>query len=306
VTQREQALIGPTQRAALDAINIELDNVQAAWHKAADRRAWRLLGDALQGLYRFYHIRSRYSEGKEHFAYALQQLTQSASGAENSRAALHQRLLARLGAFHLALGELDAAEAAFAVVLRESTAPHESAFVYALLGSSSRIRGQRQAAQSALQQSLTLTHASGDQNRKAKAYLGLADVASSFCDFAEGERYAREALALCRQLQRPDLTANAVAALAWAVNSQGAYGESEGYYHESLAIAETIGNPFSIGLAIQFLGWVAFCTGGDRLLEALAQYERAIAIFAGSATSSMSDSFDLSTRYVAIFLCLSS
>ena len=279
VAQREQALIGPAQRAMLDAISTEIDNIQVAWGSAADRCDSHLLDGALQGLYRFYQIRSRYSEGKEHFAYALQQLTQTNSDAENGRPELHQRLLARLGAFHLALGELDAAEATFAVVLRESTEPRELALVYALLGNSSRIRGDRQAAQNALQQSLTLAHASGDQNRMAKAYLGLADVASSFCQFTEGERYAREALALCRQLQRPDLTANVVAALAWAVNSQGAYAESARYYRESLAIAEAIGNPFSIGLAIQFLGWVAFCEGGARLAEALAQYERAIAIF---------------------------
>ncbi|MCE7982922.1 MAG: hypothetical protein DYG89_17195 [Caldilinea sp. CFX5] len=279
VAEYEQALIGPAQRAALDALNAESDNIQTAWIHAADRFDWHLLDSALPALYRFYYMRSRYGEGKEHVTYALQQLRQVTSGEETGCRRFRRRLQARQGAFHLALGELDAAEGAFAVVLREGAEPQELAFVYAQLGNSLRLRGQRQAAQVALQQSLTLARASGDRNRIAKALLGLADIASSFSDFATGEGYTREALALCRQLERPDLTAHVLASLAWAVNSQGAYAESARYYHESLAIAETIGNPFSIGLAIQFLGWVAFCEGGARLAEALMQYERAIAIF---------------------------
>lgn len=279
VAEREQALIGPTQGAALDAINAESDNIQSAWTQAVERSDWRLLDSALQALYRFYYLRSRYAEGKEHVAYALQQLGQ-VTGAEEKR--LRQflpRLWARQGAFHLALGELDAAEEAFGIALRHSAEPWELAFVYAQLGNSLRLRGQRQAAHEMLLQSLTLARSAGDQNRIAKALLGLADIASSFSDFATGEEYTREALVLCRQLGRPDLTAHVLASLAWAVNSQGAYVESERYYRESLAIAEAIGNPFSIGLAIQFLGWVAFCEGGEGLAEALTHYEKAIAIF---------------------------
>ncbi|MEZ4681054.1 MAG: hypothetical protein R2932_43260 [Caldilineaceae bacterium] len=260
-------------------MSAENDNVQAAWHSAINRCDWRLLDQALQALYRFYYIRSRYGEGKEQFAYALQQLSQTTSAAEKGDQQFLQRLQARLGSFCLALGELDAAEATFAAVLQDSIEASELAFVYAQLGEAARWRGNRQAAQEALEKSLNQAHASGDQNRMAKAFLGLADVASAFSDFAAGEGYAREALALCRPLQRPDLTARVVASLAWAVNSQGAYAESAHYYHESLTIAESIGNSFSIGVAIQFLGWVAYCEGGARLAEALAQYERAIAIF---------------------------
>jgi len=126
---------------------------------------------------------------------------------------------------------------------------------------------------------LALARASNEPNAIVTALLGLSDIASSFADFAEGERLAREGLALCRQLQRPDLMARVVASLAWATNCQGNYAESERYYRESLAIAKTVGNPFSIGVATQFLGWVAYCQGGEHLAEALARYEASIAIF---------------------------
>jgi tetratricopeptide (TPR) repeat protein len=280
VARQEQALIGPAQRVALDAISAEIDNVQAAWVSAVNQRHLTQIAGALPAFYWFFQIRSRYAEGEERFSYALHQLDQAVTPMdENEFGRLRHQLLARRGALRLAQGELDAAEADFSVVLRSSADPRELAFVHAQLGNGARWRGNRPAAQAALQQSLALARTSGDHQQMAQALLGLADIASSFSQFAEGERFAREALALCRQLQRPDLTASVVASLAWATNCQGAYAESERYYRESLTIAESIGNPFTIGVAIQFLGWIAFCAGGARLAEAVTLYERAITIF---------------------------
>jgi tetratricopeptide (TPR) repeat protein len=107
----------------------------------------------------------------------------------------------------------------------------------------------------------------------------LSDISSSWADFEEGKQYAEEALLLCRKLQRPDLTAQVLAALAWATNCLGGYAESERYYRESLEIAEEIASPFGIALATNFLGWVAFCAGGDRLPEAMSLHSQAMAIW---------------------------
>jgi hypothetical protein len=128
-----------------------------------------------------------------------------------------------------------------------------------------------------MHKSLSLARASGDRGLMAEALIVLSDTASSFADFAAGEQLAREGLALCRQLQRPDLTAIVLASLAWSINCQGGYNESERYYRESLAISEASANPFGIALATNFLGWVAYCEGGARLAEAAALYMRALA-----------------------------
>jgi predicted ATPase len=278
VTQYEQALIGPEQRRALDAIGIEIDNVHAAWLRAVEQDEFALVNAAQSALYLFFHTRSRYAEGQEQFVRAVQRLDQAGHGT-GEWAGLRCQLLGCIGSFRLAQGEIDAADGDFAAVLENCSDPRLLAFVYNHVGNAARWRGNRPAAEAALQRSLALARTSGDDHYVAQALLGLADVASSFSDFAKGQSFARQALALCRQLGRPDLTASVLASLAWATNCLGEYAESERYYRESLTLAESIGNPFGIGLATQFLGWVAYCEGGERLPEALDYFEQSMVIF---------------------------
>ena len=276
----EAALIGPEQHVALDEIGADIDNIQAAWTRAADRCEFALIDRARHSLYLFFFLRSRYTEGKELFLYALRQLDQLPAGDAGTTATeVRQRLQARLSAFCVYQGDLMAADRYFDAVLSQSDDLGELAFVHRHLGLAARWRGNRPAAEKSLLQSLDFARQSGDRNQMVEALLGLADTASSFGNFRAGEQFNREALALCQQLQRPDLTANVLASLAWATNCLGRYEESEQYYRQSLALSEAIGNPAGIGLATQFLGWVAFCEGGERLADALSLYERATAIY---------------------------
>ncbi|MCC6169113.1 MAG: tetratricopeptide repeat protein [Caldilineaceae bacterium] len=281
--QRQTTLIGPDQRAALDAIAAEIDNLHAAWDRAVAQRAWPLIGASLHALYLFFFTRGRYVEGEEMLAHALYGLETSAAHSAANGAPDHTplrcRLLARLGVFHLSQGNLTAAECSFDTVLSQSDDRSELAFVYAHIGALARLRGNRPAAESALQQTITLARASGDRNQMAEALHILSDIVASFADFEESKRLAQEALALCRELQRPDLTARVLASTGWAVNCLGDYALSEHYYRESLAISEAIGDPYGIALSTNFLGWVAFCAGGERLAQAVAFYERALAIW---------------------------
>lgn len=280
VAELEPTLIGPAQRAALDKFGAEIDNIQLAWTQAAKRAQFDLIAEALQGLYLFFVLRSRYPEGKEAVYQALNQLEGLTSASQRADTVqLGHRLQARLGAFCVYQGDLVAADRYFDAVLSQSADQRERAFVHRHLGLAARWRGNRPAAEKSLQQSLELARQSGDRNQMVEALLGLADTASSFGNFHAGEQFNREALALCQQLQRPDLTANVLASLAWATNCLGRYEESEHYYRESLALSEAIGNPAGIGLATQFLGWVAFCEGGERLADALSLYEQATAIY---------------------------
>lgn len=276
----EGVLIGPDQLAALTRIAGEIDNIQVAWSRAAARGDAALIDAALHALHLFFIMRGRYTEGKQLFAGALYHFAPPTDDRDpNGTMALRCRLLARLGSFHLQLGEINAAERCFAAVVDGSTSERELAFVYARIGELSRQQGSRPAAEAALRTSLSLAEASGDNELTAEALLGLSDLLSSFGEFSVGEKPARAALVLCRQLQRPDLMARALAALAWCVCCLGGYAEAERYYREALAISEKIANPFGIALATNFLGWVAYCEGGERLAEAAALHAQALVIW---------------------------
>ncbi len=278
------ALTGPEQRTALEHIDAEFDNVQAAWMHAVDVGAFALIERALPALYHFIHIRSRHVEGVELFSRAAQRLEgmlEEAGQREDApaMAALWHSLLARLAHFYLHQGDVAATRRCLAVVLDKSDAAQELALAYNVLGQLERVQGSRSAADAALHHSLKLARAVGDMNQTIETLKMLSDTASSWADFVEGKQFAEAALALCRRLQRPDLTSQVLAALAWPVNCLGEYAESARYYQESLEIAESIGSPFGVALATNFLGWVAFCAGGDRLPEALAYYTQALAIW---------------------------
>ncbi len=280
ISDLEVVLTGPDQLSALNHIEGEIDNIQAAWNRAAERNDADRIDAALHALHLFLIMRSRYMEGKQLFAAALHHFAKPAAVREqDGYSALCCRLLARLGTFHLHLGEMQAAERCFAAVVEGSTSERELAFVYARIGELGRQQGSRPAAEAALRASLSLAKASGDRELTAEALLGLSDLLSSFGEHGAGEQLAREALSLCRQLQRPDLTARALAALAWCASCLGGYAEAERYYRETLAISETIANPFGIALATNFLGWVAYCEGGERLVEAADLHAQALAIW---------------------------
>lgn len=280
VAQWEQALIGPEQRAALDEIGTESDNIQAAWTRAAERLTFNLIHEALQALYLFFLTRSRYMDGEALFIHALRQLDQTGAGDSGIDCALLRcRLLARIGSFRHYQGDLVAADAYCETALSANPDHREQAFLYELLGRTARLRGDRPAAEAALHKSHTLGRDLDDQNQMACALHALAETVASFGDFVESEQFAREALGLCQQFQRPDLTTHVLATLAWATSCRGRYREAEQYYRESLLMAEKIGNPYGIALATNFLGWMAFCEAGTRLLEALTLYDRAMAIW---------------------------
>ena len=276
----EGMLTGPDQLAALDQIAGEFDNIQIAWIRAAARGDVALIDAALHALHLFFIMRSRYTEGKQFFAAAWHHFAPPVDGqVSNGYTAVGCRLLARLGVFHLHLGEMEAAERCFAAVVDSSPGERELAFVYARIGELGRQQGSRPTAEAALHKSLSLAKANDDRELTAEALLGLSDLLSSFGEFSIGEQHARAALVLCRQLQRPDLMARALAALAWCVCCQGGYAEAERCYRETLAISQAIANPFGIALATNFLGWVAYCEGGPRLAEAADLHAQALAIW---------------------------
>jgi hypothetical protein len=63
VAARLDDLRGAQQQAALDAIEAELDAVQAAWRWACAAGAYPAIGAAAQSLFHFYDMRSRFQEG---------------------------------------------------------------------------------------------------------------------------------------------------------------------------------------------------------------------------------------------------
>jgi predicted ATPase len=80
--RRQQApLIGPSQAAALDEIQAELDNIRQAWGWIVERRDFPAVWSILPSLYAFCDMRSRFYEGEALFRLATQGLSPRAGEA---------------------------------------------------------------------------------------------------------------------------------------------------------------------------------------------------------------------------------
>lgn len=82
--QATSGLKGATQLPTLDRIDIEFDNIRAAWERAITNRDTALLGRAIEGMYLFCRLRSRLEDGHALFGKARRELA-PAAGQEPER-----------------------------------------------------------------------------------------------------------------------------------------------------------------------------------------------------------------------------
>lgn len=267
------------QRLALDEISLDIDNIRSAWVWAVAQRNLARIEQSAETLYDFYHIRSRYQEGEALLASAVAQLRQTGTAAESDRVeTLINRLVARQGSFHLALGQYRQASELLQP-LANSEDLRERAFVLRKLGHIAWYQADKCTTEAYFRESLALSRQSGDRNGEIFATLNLADQITNLGKMAEARQLAEECLALCRQVGRPDWLANALHALAWCLSCSGAYDEAKAYWQESLDIYQHIGDRYGIAIATNFIGWATWCKGEAPLSEVTAYYQQALALY---------------------------
>ncbi|MEZ4735088.1 MAG: BTAD domain-containing putative transcriptional regulator [Caldilineaceae bacterium] len=261
---RAPQLTGKEQQIALQAIGVEIDNVRAAWQWAVEQRAVASLQAAVDPIYDFYQIRSRYLEGKDLFAQAAQQL--QAIKDDDAATLLHLRLRARCGAFCHFLCEYEVADAYLQGCLALASQldqPAELAFILNFLGQLAMWRGEKALAKQHLTESLAISRSMGDKAGMASALEKLANlVDATLGEYAESKELATQTLHLSRDLGRPDWIAYALDTLGFVTFALGEYADSEAYYRESLQLFETIGDQYGIAMALGGLGLVYWAIGG--------------------------------------------
>ena len=211
VSSRQEMLNGPELQTALEEISEEIDNIRAAWIWASERSNLEAIEQALDGLYSFYEIRSRYHEGVELFASTITHLSQTDSGDRQTRLSyLQRKLQARRGVLCFSMGDFDTANRCLEISLSARGDLGEEAFVRRWLGLVAYQRGNQAVAQAQLDSSLAISQEIDDLGNQAEALLGLCNLIFSYGEFLEGRDIASRALAISRQLGRPDRVARAL------------------------------------------------------------------------------------------------
>ncbi len=107
--ERDSALNGQNQRAAIADIETELENIRAAWQWAVEKIQWTELAQSADALYLFYQFRSRYREGAEAFDAAVQCLERAEVSEQTSQ--VLAEILVHAGWLCIRLGQLERAQA---------------------------------------------------------------------------------------------------------------------------------------------------------------------------------------------------
>jgi predicted ATPase/DNA-binding SARP family transcriptional activator len=282
--EQEARLKRGHQQEALEAINLEIDNVRAGWFWAITHNRIGEIRQYLEGLFLFYNLQSRFQEGEAVFRQAAATLRQhwEKAGSDWETAQMLGQVLARQGVFCASLGQYDQARA----IMREGLAIFEdvklgqsSPLGLNYLGAVAWALGEYVEAQRLCRQGLELAQKMGDRWKEAwiLEYLGM--IAISLGEYQEAKAIAQKSLVIFRQFGYCSGVAFSLNMLGIAARNLGEYREAKQLCQESLQIARKIGDRWEEALSLEYLSMTAMSLGEYEEAKAMAQ--RSLVIFRG-------------------------
>lgn len=258
VEEIDQTLRGAEQESALAALDRELDNLRAALSWSAQSGDVQAELRLASGLWRYWRVRSYFSEGRHWLEDAL---------ARGGSAPPLARAKALLGAGSLANYQADYARAG--ALLEQSLALHRQlddprgiAYCLNLLSHSKMMLGDFVGAQAALEESLAIFRKLGDSRGIGYALYFLGSLYEATGDLAAARRVLEESLTHLQQADDTWWVGNAMIQLGWGLNRQGEYARAVELFDEALEISAQFGDARGRARALQYLA-EAQCSQGD-------------------------------------------
>jgi len=244
-------LRGPRRRTALRQIGQAFDNTRTAWDWAVERVHAEWLGQAVDGLGRFFEWHGRYAEGEV----ACQAAAKALETLDTEREVqVRAWVLAWQSLFAERLGHLDVAEG----TARQSLAVLEGPSLAELDTRPIRAFALQQAARAALHTDL------GQARQLGELSLDLYQVL--------GEQWE---------------TAGVLDELGWTASLSGDYGSARCFYEQSLKLHQGLGDPRGVAFALGALGYTLFHHGqfaeAERLVRQSIASRKEIADWAQAA-----------------------
>lgn len=256
LAQNRTRLEGREQKVALEEIEEEIENVRTAWQWLVARRDVTGIDAAIDGLYPFIMIRSRFGEGLAVFRSARMGLEPFAA-ADRHTQLIYNRAKAREGRFLSSLSQYDQALTLLGealAALRGLGAQDEVAFVLGHMGGIARTQGDLDVAEERLQECLALRRATHDAYGQAIAWLELAGIAFMRGDYATTRTRCQEGLSLAESAGDLQTTAHLLTGLSLSHRELGDVAQARSFGQRSLAIYEELGDQYGLMQAALTLG----------------------------------------------------
>lgn len=280
--EQENHLKRGQQKQALEAINVEIDNVRAGWFWAINHKRTSQIEQYIEDLFLFYNLQSRFQEGETVFRQAATNLRELKEKGDSDWAIdqMLGQVLARQGVFCASLGHFDQAK----VIMHEGLAIFANAKIRQesprglnYLGAIAWALGEYVDAQKLCQEGLDIAQKEGDRWKEAwiLEYLGM--IAISLGEYEEAKTIAQRSLAIFREFGYCSGVAFSLNILGIAARNLGEYREAKQFCQESLKIAKEIDDRWEEALALEYLGMTAISLG--EYDEAKALLQKSLAIF---------------------------
>jgi predicted ATPase/DNA-binding SARP family transcriptional activator len=276
-------LRGARQRAALDEIEADSDNVRVAWNWTVEQGHVERLDQAMKGLEYFYWSHGHYREGKTAFHAAADRLSalsgDKADGLRVATRALlwqsnfcrildHRDLTCQLQQKGLAL--LERAESA-----GQDTRPERALFFW--LKGHAVFTSDHEQARQLYEQSLALYREIDDRWGMANALNDMGRAGIFLGAIREAKRWLEESLAIRQTLGDPRGIVNAMADLSEVALLRGQFEKAERLARESSARSQELGNRAEAAYGLLILGETLESLG--KFAQAYARLEECLVIY---------------------------
>ncbi len=262
----EDAIQGGDQKAALEAIGTEIENVRSTWRWAVKTNNENAIARSLDSLYRFYEIRGWLQEGEEVFRSVSEQLRFMYGGTQaltEDKLILHAKVLSHQAAFLYRLGARVRARNLLEKaidLLRPHDAREELAFALNYLGAVNFLESDYETAKTLLEESLGIFKEIDNRLGTAISLHHLGLVALNTKNFIEAQHFFQESYHVNQEIGDRFGVSISLDNLGIVARETGEYGKAKELHEKSLSIREESDDRWGIASSLAGLGLVAFRT----------------------------------------------
>ena len=262
--QREADLKGLLQVTVLDEIEADFENIRAAWQWAVDQRDFAAVERALESLYWFCKMRSRFQEGLELLRLGREQLAPIAGEAPHPiwgqvMAYVFKEDVVRFESPTEIRTRLETS----LTLAQKHESPKEIAFCLWCWAVALKQAGDANGAIPYFEQAIRHYQELGDRFYLANLLKSLGTAYFTLQQPDKATALIKQSLELRRETG--DLTGlvDSVGAMGWIAYNNGCYAEAEAHWQERRQLLRQLRTPHSIASNQYEFAWLALFNHGD-------------------------------------------
>ena len=272
--RQAERLKGKQQRQAMLDMVVEVENTRQAWRQAVAHGCVREIEQSLESLYHFYEAQSRFREGIDLFAHAIERWQ-----GDVQQERLAGKVISRQGALCRYQGLYQQARTALEHGLAISERlgmPSEQIFCLVSLADVARKQSGYDETEQLAQKSLALSKQTKNDWGTTSSLFLLGAIRCDAGDIENAQPILEEGLAIARASDNPRLVLSPLNTLGDMACHQGDYARAQRLFEECLALSRELGDPFNVAVHLNNLGTVLHVL--DQYAEARSLYQESLEI----------------------------